>query len=193
MIDIKKLEEYINENYVESDDSNETDDDHRKLPSRNPLADFARKISGHGGMHGGMNPFSGMSPLKHPDFQKVKEKLSNRQENFSERLIFYINKKGKTHPQVYNAAGMTADCFSKLLSGKSKKPNRENTVALAFAMELNYDEAQDFIASAGYSFPQITKKEDVIFSFLFKNGPFTIDEVNEALCYFGFKPIGGRA
>ena len=193
MIDIKKLEEYINKNYIESDDSNETDAEHRTLPSRNSLADFARKISGRGGKHGGMNPFIGMSPLKHPDFNTLKEKLSNRQEDFSERLVYYINKKGKSHPQVYNAAGITADCFSKLLSGKSKKPNRENTIALAFAMELKYDEAQDFIASAGYSFPQVTKKEDVIFDYCFKNGPHTIDEVNEILCYFSCKPIGGRA
>ena len=130
MIDIKKLEEYINENYVESDDSNETDADHRKLPSRNPLADFARKISGHGGMHGGMNPFSGMSPLKHPDFNILEKRMKTKKEDFISRLIYYINLKKMTPPQVYNAAGITPDCFSKILSGKTKHPTKEKIIAI---------------------------------------------------------------
>ena len=44
-----------------------------------------------------MNPFSGMSPVNRPDFQKVKDKLkaSDEQDDFVRRLIYYINKKGK--------------------------------------------------------------------------------------------------
>ena len=191
MIDIKKLEEYINENYAESDDSNETDADHRKLPSRNPLADFARKISGHGGMHGGMNPLSGMSPLKHPDFKILEKRMKTKKEDFISRLIYYINLKKMTPPQVYNAAGITPDCFSKILSGKTKHPTKEKIIAMAIALKLKYKEAEDLLSSAGYCFS--LSKEDVIFEFCFENGPCTIDEVNEVLVYFNLEPIGGRA
>lgn len=191
MIDIEKLTNFINENYTESD-SEESKKGHLFSIPKNPLVDFARKITGRGGM----NPFNGMSPINHPDFPKLKEKIKDSEDDddFVRRLLFYINRKEMTHPQVYNAAGMTADCFHKIISGKTKTPTRENIISLAFAVELNLEEAQDLLARAGYYFPVPTIKEDVIFQFCFEDedGPHTIDEVNEALCYFKFKPIGGR-
>ena len=191
MIDITKLTKYIEENYIDPD-SPEGKRERLISGKSNPLLDFARKISGRGGM----NPLYAMSPVKRPDFQKVKEKLkaSDEQDDFVRRLIYYINKKEKTHPQVYNAAGMTAYCFHKIISGKTKTPTRISIISLAFALELNLEEAQDLLSRAGYYFPVPTIKEDVIFQYCFedKDGPHTIDEVNEALCHFGFKAIGGR-
>lgn len=191
MIDIEKLNAFIDENYIDPD-SPEGKRKNLTFEKNNPLVDFARKITGRGGM----NPFSGMSPVKRPDFSKVKEKIkdSEKEDDFVRRLIYYINKKEKTHPQVYNAAGMTPDCFSKIISGKTKKPKRISIIALAFALELNLEEAQDLLSRAGYYFPVPTVKEDIIFQFCFEDegGPYTIDEVNKALCDRGFKAIGGR-
>ena len=191
MIDIKKLTTFLNKNYIDPD-SPEGKRERLISGKSNPLLDFARKISGRGGM----NPLHAMSPVKRPDFQKVKEKLneSDNEDDLSRRIFYYMNKKGKTRPQVYKAAGMEPGCFSKIVSKKTKTPTRENMMALAFALELNLEEAQDLLSRAGYSFPVPTIKEDVIFQYCFedKDGPHTIDEVNEALCHFGFKAIGGR-
>ena len=187
MIDITKLTKYIEENFVDDESKKKKKEKLFSLNS-NPILNFARKISGQTGM----NPFSGMSPLKHPDFHKVIDKLEHNQEDFGRQLVYYANRTGKTHPQIYKAAGITADCFSKLQSGKSSKPLRENAFALAFALELNMEEAKEFLAAAGYAFPIITAKEDIIYSFCFEHGPYTVDEVNEALCHFGFEAIGGR-
>ena len=143
-----------------------------------------------------MIKFRGISPLKNPTFPGIKEKLktSENEDDFTRRLVYYINKKGKTNPQVYNAAGMTPDCFSKIISGKTKAPTRISIISLAFALELNLKEAQDLLSRAGYYFPVPTIKEDIIFQYCFedKAGPYTIDEVNEALVECGFHPIGGR-
>jgi len=192
MIDITKLTKYIEENFVDEETTEEKKGNLFSLNS-NPLLDFARKISGRSGM----NPFSGMSPVNRPDFSKLKNKLndSEKEDDFVRRLIYYINKKGKTHPQVYNAAGMTPDCFSKIISGKTKVPTRINIISLAFALELNLEEAQDLLSRAGYYFPVPTIKEDIIFKYCFEDeeGPHTLDEVNEALCELGFKAIGGRS
>ena len=186
MIDITKLTKYIEENYIDPD-SPEGKRERLISGKSNPLLDFARKITGRGGM----NPFSGMSPLKHPGFRNVELKLkASISEDFISRLIFYINEKEMTHPQIYNAAGLTPDCFSKILSGKTKTPKKESIVALALALKLNYDEALDLLSSAGQTL--CCFKQDVIFEFCFKTGPYTVDEVNEALVHFHFKPIGGR-
>ncbi len=123
--------------------------------------------------------------------KKIEKKLSNPiNENFCTKLMFYINKKGMTNPQVYNTAGMTADCFSKIISGKTKSPKKETVVALAIALKLNDDEATDLLSSAGRSLTSY--KKDLIYKYCFMYGPFTIDEVNETLVYFHYKPIGGR-
>lgn len=184
MIDIKKLEAYLDENYDEQD-SNEKGQN--LFSKKNPLVDFTRAITGRKSL----NPMSGMSPLKHPGFKNIEKKLKTPgSEDFISRLIFYINEKNMTHPQVYTAAGMTPDCFSKIMSGKTKTPKKETIVSLALALELNYDEAIDLLSSAGQTLCGF--KQDVIFEFCFKTGPYSIDEVNEALVHFHFEPIGGR-
>lgn len=187
MIDIKKLEAYLDENYDESDFS---DGESQSLfPQKNPLVDFARTITGRKSLN--LLKVNGISPLKHPEFKNVEKKINTPSyENFISRLIFYINEKNMTHPQVYTAAGMTPDCFSKIMSGKTKTPKKETIVSLALALELNYDEAIDLLSSAGQTLCGF--KQDVIFEFCFKTGPYSIDEVNEALVHFHFKPIGGR-
>ena len=185
MIDITKLTKYIEANFVDEESTEEKGEKRFSLNS-NPLLDFARKISGR------ESPiFSGISPLKHPGFKNIEKKLKTPDsEDFISRLIFYINEKNMTHPQVYTAAGMTPDCFSKIISGKTKTPKKESIVALALALKLNYDEAIDLLSSASRTLCGF--KQDVIFEFCFKTGPYTIDEVNETLVHFHFKPIGGR-
>ncbi len=184
-INIKKLEAYIDENYDDSDTS--ASERQNLFSQKNPLVDFARAITGRKSL----NPMSGMSPLSHPSFKNVEKKLKTQSsEDFISRLFYYINEKNMTHPQVYNAAGMTPDCFSKIISGKTKTPKKESIVALALALKLNYDEATDLLSSAGQTLCGF--KQDVIFEFCFKTGPYTVDEVNEALVQFHFKPIGGR-
>ncbi|SKA06863.1 hypothetical protein SAMN02745152_02102 [Treponema berlinense] len=186
MIDITKLTKYIEANFVDEESTEEKGENLFSLNS-NPLIDFARKIA----WRGNARPFSGMSPLKHPGFKNIEKKLKTPgSEDFISRLIFYINEKNMTHPQVYTAAGMTPDCFSKIMSGKTKTPKKETIVSLALALELNYDEAIDLLSSAGQTLCGF--KQDVIFEFCFKTGPYSIDEVNEALVHFHFEPIGGR-
>ena len=191
MIDFEKLNAFIEENYIDPN-SPEGKRENLTFGKNNPLVDFARKITGQRIM----KPISLINPAKRPDFQKLKEKLkaSDKEDDFVRRLLYYINKKEKTHPQVYNAAGMTPDCFSKIVSGKTKKPKRISIISLAFALELNLEEAQDLLFHAGYYFPVPTIKEDIIFQFCFEDekAPYTIDEVNDALCRCGFQPIGGR-
>ncbi|MBQ4013834.1 MAG: hypothetical protein II610_01070 [Treponema sp.] len=137
-----------------------------------------------------INPVVTMSPRHHPNFGELEKKLSAPNcEDFISRLIYYINEKGMSHPQVYNAAGMTPDCFSKIISGKTKAPKKESVVALALALGLNLDEAADLLSCAGLSLSGV--KQDLIFEFCFKNGPYSVDDVNDALVHFGFAPIGG--
>ena len=185
-INLEELEAFIDENCEESETSEGRAS--RSLFGRNPLAGLVHNLKGQNAF----NPMvRGMSPLKHPGFKHVEKKLkAPSYEDFISRLIFYINERDMTHPQVYKAAGMTPDCFSKIMRGETKTPTKESIVTLALALRLNYEEATDLLSSAGYSFCDV--KQDVIYEFCFKTGPYTVDEVNEALVYFHFDAIGGR-
>lgn len=184
MINKEQLELYIKENTVNPDSREEKV---RKLLEReNPILDLVDKITGRN-----KNPLaSGINPRKHPDYEKMVARLNTRKEDFVDRLIYYINLKEKTHPEVYNAAGMTPDCFSKIISKKTKKPTKENIVALGLALELNLDEINDLLFKAGYAFTGFG--EDIIYQFCFECGPCTVDEVNKELVERNYSPIGGR-
>ena len=183
-INREELEAFIIENYDESDSQ-----------KKNPIADFLQSLTDRRAF----NPMSrmgsqmhGMSPRKHPKFNELERQLEDsKYEDFISCLNHYISQKGMTHPQVYNAAGMTPDCFSKIISGKTKTPKKETVVALALALKLNADDAKDLLSSAGFSLSRFIKP-DLIYAFCFQNGPFSVDEVNEILVDYHFKPIGGR-
>lgn len=146
MIDITKLTKYIEANFVDEESTEEKRENMFSLTS-NPLVDFARAITGKKSF----GPKSiGVSPLSHPAFKNIEKKLKTPgSKDFISRLIFYINEKNMTHLQVYTAAGMTHDCFSKIISGKTKTPKKESIVALALALKLNYTEATDLLSSVG--------------------------------------------
>lgn len=183
MIDKNALEEYIKENSGgwDSPEANSSG-----IFGKNPFG-FAGALAGR---KKGVPQATGISLRKHPDFAKMEARLKERNENFIDRLIYYIGLKSKTHPEIYRDAGMTPDCFSKILSGKTKRPTKENVVALGIALQLNLSEMNDLLAKAGYAFTGF--KVDIIYKFCFETGPHTLDELNEALVDYGFDPIGGR-
>lgn len=67
-------------------------------------------------------------------------------------------------------------------------PRKRTIIAIAFAMELTFDEAQKLLERGGYYLSEFSK-EDVIISFCFDNKIYDLFTVNEALDHYGFKPI----
>lgn len=190
---LESLEKYLEENLADSENASGFEDKTSNSlfrRNKNPFEKFIEKFTGNSTFDDGI--IKGASPLHSPNFKKFEQSLKSKRnyEDFVSRLIYYINLKNKKNPEVYNAAGMTPDCFSKIISGKTKTPKKENVVALAIALNLNFEEATDLLSSAGFSLYK--EKADLIYRFCFENGPFTVDEVNEILVYFNCNTIGGR-
>lgn len=182
MIDKEKLEAYIKEHMVDPREKKIQ----RLFERNNPILDFADKIVGRN-----RDPLiSRLDPRKHPDYAKLEARLIARNEDFEDRLIYYINLKGKTHPEVYNAAGITPDCFSKIISKKTKTPRKANIIAMGFALQLNLDEMNDLLSSAGYAFTN--DKSDIICKGCIEIGNCNLDDLNGVLVQWGCKPLGGR-
>ena len=86
-------------------------------------------------------------------------------EGFVQHLQMLINKKGLKNSEVYSAANISKQYFSKLLKGQVT-PSREKVLALALGLHLNLDEATDFISQAGYTWRPDSKMEAVVRHFI---------------------------
>ena len=119
---------------------------------------------------------------------KLAERLKQLKETFPQYLLNFIAERGLNEVDVYKRARLSRQIFSKLRTQKGYMPRKRTIIAIAFAMELTLDEAQDLLERGGYSLsPSI--KEDVIISFFFENKIYDFFEINEALYHFGFKPL----
>ena len=113
MIDIEKLEAYLNEH---CDEQSSHDAKGQKLfLQNNPLVDFVRTITGR--KTSSLNPMSGLSSSKE---RELKSKLKEiTYDDFVSKFYYYLNLKGMTKPQVYKAAGCKSDCISKITTSKT--------------------------------------------------------------------------
>lgn len=113
----------------------------------------------------------------------------NKKPSFSQTLLKFIDKSGLSDSQVYRKAGIDRRHFSKIRTNTGYKPNKNTVVSLALALELDIDETNDLLASAGYS---LSKSElfDLIILFCIEKKIYQIEDVNTALEYFDLKPLG---
>lgn len=113
----------------------------------------------------------------------------NKKPSFSRTLLKFIDRKGLSDSQVYRKAGIDRRHFSKIRSNDDYKPTKNTVVSLALALELNTDETDELLASAGYSLSR-SELSDLVVLFCIKKKIYHIEDVNAALEYFGLKPLG---
>ena len=118
----------------------------------------------------------------------VEERLRRIKETFPKYLLDFIAARGLNEVDVYKRANLDRRIFSKLRNQKGYMPRKRTIIAIAFAMELTLDEAQNLLERGGYSLSEYSK-EDVIIAFCFDNKIYDLFTVNEALDHYGFKPI----
>ena len=92
--------------------------------------------------------------------------------------------------EVYTAANISKQYFSKLLNGKVK-PSKEKMLALAVGLRLNYDETVDFLKIAGYAFSPISQTDTVVAYFINRK-EYNVMLIDVALFEFGLEPISNN-
>ncbi|HEY8420599.1 MAG TPA: XRE family transcriptional regulator [Thermoclostridium sp.] len=114
----------------------------------------------------------------------------NKKPTFSQTLLKFIDKKGLSDSQVYRRAGIDRRHFSKIRSNSGYKPNKSTVISLALALELDKNETNELLASAGYSLSK-SELSDLVILFCIERKIYKTEDVNSALEHFGLKPIGG--
>ena len=102
-----------------------------------------------------------------------------------------IDDKGKTDVEVYKSAHIGSKLFSKIRKD-DYNPSKKTVVALAIGLELNLEETESLLASAGYSFSR-NKKFDIIVQYFIVKGRYDIFQINDVLLKYDQQLLGEGA
>ena len=108
---------------------------------------------------------------------------------FSETLLALIDQRGLSDAEVYHRANLSRQLFSKIRSNPAYRPTKPTAVALAMALELDMDAAQDLLARAGLAL-STSSKFDVIVRFFLERGIYDIYRLNEVLFAYDQPLVG---
>ena len=108
-------------------------------------------------------------------------------ESFEKHLQKLNNKKGLRNSEVYAAANLSKQYFSKLLKGQVK-PSKDKMLALSVGLRLNMDEVADFLRIAGYALSPISQTDTVVEYFIRKQ-EYNVLKINIVLFDYGLEPL----
>lgn len=121
--------------------------------------------------------------------RKLKDKIGMSGNFFSDYLFKLIKQKNLSEVEVYKAAHLDRRVFSKIRNEKNYMPAKKTVVAIAFALKLDFKEANTLLARAGY-FLSSARKEDVIAAYFIDNRIYDLFLLNEVLDYYDCPLIG---
>lgn len=108
-------------------------------------------------------------------------------DSLEKHLQKIINKKGLKNSEVYAAANISKQYFSKLLKGQVK-PSKEKMLALAVGLRLNLDETVDFLRIAGYALSPISQTDAVVEYFI-RHEDYNVLKIDIVLFDYGLDPL----
>lgn len=112
---------------------------------------------------------------------KVEEDLDANNETFAEVLMKYLNKKNISNVDCYSHANITKETFSKIYSGKTKYPKRENVALLAISLKLDIDEYHEFIKAASYASSRDKTDPLNVVEYFIERGEYDLLNIEEAV------------
>lgn len=118
-----------------------------------------------------------------PKPRTLEDLINHLDATFSERLLWLIDRTGKTDVQIYTKAQIDRKHFSKIRTNRYYNPTKKTVLAFAFALELSLDETLDLLATAGFTLSK-SSKFDVVITYFLDNKKYDIYRVNECLTAF---------
>ncbi len=115
---------------------------------------------------------------------ELAEELLKPREDFRSLLFRYLNRSGRTNPEIYRAAGMDRKLFSAICTKPHYQPSRGTVIRLALALELTLPEAMEFMERAGYAF-SAARPGDLVVTYYISRGIYDVMIIEDALYEIG--------
>ena len=116
--------------------------------------------------------------------KSLQEYMQSMDKSFAYKLFDLIDESGMTDAECYKKANVDKKTFSKIkCNPQTYKPSKQTAVAFAIALQLDLDETQDLLASAGLTLSRSFTFDKIIRYFIQKE-VYDIYEINEALFEF---------
>ncbi|MBS4197366.1 hypothetical protein [Lederbergia citri] len=113
---------------------------------------------------------------------------TKRKPTLQKLLFSFIDQKGATDPEIYHKAGIDRKLFSKIRSNPTYHPSKQTIIALALALELDQEETNTLLNSAGYTLSD-SETFDLVIKFCIMKRIYNIHDVNQALEQYDLKPL----
>ena len=121
--------------------------------------------------------------------KELDELMKRRDESFSELLMRRIMERDMTNAQCYKRANMDRKLFSKIIGDRHYRPRRQTVLALAVALEMDRDEAEELMKAAGFAFG-CSSPVDRVVGYYIDRGQWDVHLINEALYHFDLPLLG---
>ena len=115
--------------------------------------------------------------------KKISEYLNcNKSMSFNELLFSFIDKSGHKDSELYKKVDIDRKLFSKIRCDSEYIPRRNVIIKLCLALELERNDFNKLLNSAGYSLSN--NKFDQIVSYCLDNNVYELNQINEYLYTF---------
>lgn len=121
---------------------------------------------------------------------RLHDMLAKQDAGFSETLLQFIDRSGKTDAEVYKKANIDRKLFSKIRNNPAYRPTKATVLAFAIALELSLADTELLLSRAGYALSHASKF-DIIIEFFIRSGNYDIFQLNAVLFEFDQTLIGG--
>ena len=106
--------------------------------------------------------------------------LRRTEPTFSEYLMHLLIEKDAKNSEVYKRAAVSKALFSKIISDRDYQPKKTTAIQLAIGLELDLNQTQKLLDTAGYSLTR-SSKADLVVKYYIEQGQYDVMLINEAL------------
>lgn len=116
------------------------------------------------------------------------ERLRNRSGVFQNVLFDYIDRSGYRDSYIYKKAGIDRKYFSKIRSKRNYVPKKNTVIALGLALNLEIEDMETLLCSAGYALMP-SGKLDIIIRYCIEHEIYNVRKVNDLLYKYTGKTL----
>lgn len=129
------------------------------------------------------------APARPTRMPSAAELFRNMDASFSETLFALVDARGLSDPEVYRAAGISRQHFSKIRSNPAYRPTKPTVLALAIALHLDLEETGLLLERAGFALSHASKT-DLVVEYCILHDIYDIIEVDSILYACDLPTIG---